>query len=265
MTEIRGALERVVASSESPEELCERVAAAYGEEYVSLARQIAAERRGFDWLRRGIPRPPSISSAPDAAVCASEVLYFERAHRVAKKVGVLVAVCVGISWAGIEHFGDLGLLKLVVALAMIAVVLGTPVTAWYGIPVLVRTGRLHNSRLAEGGLIIAFALLPVALRIYEDPWEIHPSTMLRVAEGSGALVAKCFIASIAGWIVTRTVKLPPEWRRSQPFIGLAVASWWLGLQSSTAYIATETVAIVMSSWFGYFVGRISARSSNSSN
>lgn len=51
------ALVRLVEQCSTPEEMTDRVMKSFGEHKIPHARQIAAETKGFEWLRQGRERP----------------------------------------------------------------------------------------------------------------------------------------------------------------------------------------------------------------
>ena len=60
---VTDALRRLVSSSKSPEEFNQRVIQSFGQGMLGAARQIAAEMKGFDWLREGrVVQKPSLPS-----------------------------------------------------------------------------------------------------------------------------------------------------------------------------------------------------------
>lgn len=64
---VNQALRRVVEQSSTPDELTHRVIQSFGESKLTHARQIAAETKGFEWLRQGREDPSvDVAPAPDS-------------------------------------------------------------------------------------------------------------------------------------------------------------------------------------------------------
>jgi hypothetical protein len=85
---VNQALRRVVEQSSTPDELTHRVIQSFGETKLAHARQIAAETKGFDWLRQG-------REAPSADATPARDAEWATLLRVLRETPSLLALLIG--------------------------------------------------------------------------------------------------------------------------------------------------------------------------